>query len=233
MRDATLHPTGTGAQPTFRTPLILLALADLGLLGARLWPWQDLANMPGGATTAIDPAVTLAAYIGFSFWISSTSSTQARKALFHAGLLGLIGGLLLAAQVSLATRPAPEAGSASQPLTIQLGLMAAAAIVCGIAALRPVRAGMSVGFGMVCAGWCAMVSCLIATTTILAEASFSMAPPQSPDPWKQYQGLAIGTPATQSLVHTLNTVAGFLLIGPIVGVIAGVILAQFGSSKKG
>ncbi len=224
---------GNGAQPTFRIPLILLALADFGLLAARLWPLENIANMPGGSTTAMDPAITLAAYIGLSFWISNTSSTQARKSLFTAALLGLIGGLLLAAQVSLATRPAPEAGSGSQPFALQLGLIAAAAIVCGIAAQRAARAGLSLGFSVVCAGWCAMVSCLIATATILGEASFSMAPPQSSDPWKQYEGLAIGSPSAQALVHSLDTVAGFLLIGPIIGSIAGVIFAQFSATKKG
>jgi hypothetical protein len=77
-----------------------------------------------------------------------------------------------------------------------------------------------------------MVSCLIATTTILGEAYFAMGPPQTADPWKQYEGLAIGTPATQALVHSLNTIAGFLLIGPIIGAIVGAIFAQFGSKKK-
>jgi hypothetical protein len=124
----------------------------------------------------------------------------------------------------------PESGSG--PFSLQLALIAAAAIVYGIAANRAARAGMSLGFSMVCAGWCAMVSCLIASATVLAEASLSMAPPQSADPWKQYEGLAIGTPSAQALVHSLNTVAGFLLLGPIIGSIAGLIFAHFSSPKK-
>ena len=47
-----------------------------------------------------------------------------------------------------------------------------------------------------------------------------------------YQGLAIGTPAMQSLVHSLDTISGFLLIGPLIGCIAGAIFASFGKPKK-
>jgi hypothetical protein len=221
---------GTDAQPTFRTPLILLAIADLAILGVRLWPWQDAMNLPGSGTAAIDPAVTLVAYIGLSFWISNTQSASGRKALFSSGLLGLLGGLLLAGQVALASRPVAEDGSPTS--MIQMGLMAAAAVVCGIAGLGAIRTGQSLGFSAVCAAWCAMVSCLMACTFMLTEGYFSMAPPESPDPWQQYEGLAIGTPATQALVHSLITVTGFLLIGPIIGGLAGVLFAWFAPPRK-
>ena len=54
---------GTDMQLTFRTPLILLAIADLAILGARLWPWQDVLSLPGNGATGLDPAVSLVAYI--------------------------------------------------------------------------------------------------------------------------------------------------------------------------
>jgi hypothetical protein len=77
-----------------------------------------------------------------------------------------------------------------------------------------------------------MVSCLMACAAVLAEMYFSGPPPASPDPWKQYEGLAIGNPATQALVHSLNTATGFLLIGPLVGSVAGLLFAFFGQTKK-
>ena len=51
-------------------------------------------------------------------------------------------------------------------------------------------------------------------------------------PWKQYQGLAIGSPAMQALVHSLDTMAGFLLIGPLIGCVAGVDLRVFWETHK-
>ena len=43
---------------------------------------------------------------------------------------------------------------------------------------------------------------------------------------------ALGSAATQSLVHSLNTATGFLLIGPIVGGIAGLLFAGLGMRRK-
>ncbi len=43
---------------------------------------------------------------------------------------------------------------------------------------------------------------------------------------------AIGTPAMQGLVHSLDTISGFLLIGPLIGSIAGAVLASFGKPKR-
>jgi hypothetical protein len=72
----------------------------------------------------------------------------------------------------------------------------------------------------------------MAVTAVLAETYIGPGQGESSDPWKDYQGLAIGTPAMQSLVHSLDTIAGFLLIGPIVGAIAGAVFASFGKPKK-
>src|ERR1700694_5119784 len=132
---------GSDEHPTFRTPLILLAAADLAILGARWWPWQDAMNLPGNGTAAFDPAISLVAYIGLSFWISNTQSARARRSLLSSAMLGLIGGLLLAAQIFLTTRPAGDNGSNAG--TIQMALLGAAAVICGVAGFRTARAGHS------------------------------------------------------------------------------------------
>lgn len=61
------HRMESSRQPTLRVPIILLALFDLGLLGARLWPWQQVMNLPGGGTTGVDPAISLVGYVGLGF----------------------------------------------------------------------------------------------------------------------------------------------------------------------
>jgi hypothetical protein len=76
-----------------------------------------------------------------------------------------------------------------------------------------------------------MMSSLMACAAILAEL-FAGPTQDSPDPWKQYQGLAIGSTATQGLVHSLNSATGFLLIGPLAGAAVGVIFAFFGQNQK-
>ena len=82
-----------------RTPVILLALLNLTILGIRLWPWQNVMSLPGNGTTGVDPAITLLAYVGLGFWIGSARQAESRKALFSAALLGMVAGLFLVAQV--------------------------------------------------------------------------------------------------------------------------------------
>jgi hypothetical protein len=86
--------------------------------------------------------------------------------------------------------------------------------------------------GMLTGTWSAMVSCLMASTTVLAEMYLSGPPPVSQDPWKQYEGLAIGDPATQALVHSLNSTTSFLIIGPLAGAAIGYLVSSFGPSRK-
>ena len=49
--------------------------------------------------------------------------------------------------------------------------------------------------------------------------------PLTLDPWKQYEGLAIGNQTVQELVHSLNTATAFLLICPLIGGALGLIFA--------
>src|SRR5437763_16041629 len=99
-------------QSILRTPVILLAVIDLVLLGMRRWPWPDVMNLPGNGTTGVDPAIALAGYIGLGFWIGSTREESNRKALFSAAGLGVLAGLLLVGAVVLATREAAQDATA-------------------------------------------------------------------------------------------------------------------------
>lgn len=221
----------TSRQPTLRTPIILLALLNLAMLGARLWPWQDVMSLPGNGTTGFDPAISLAAYVGLGFWIGNARKESSRKSLFAAAMLGVVSGLFLVGQVVLSTRQAAE-DLAAGPDKLQIGLLVCAAVMIGFAGLRSAKAGNTLGFSAVCAIWASMVSCLMAVAAVLGETYLGAGTGESNDPWKDYQGLAIGTPAMQALVHSLDTVAGLLLIGPLVGCVAGAIFASFGNPKK-
>jgi len=220
----------TSGQPTLRIPIVLLALVNLVILGARLWPWQSAMNLPGNGTTGLDPAVSLAAYAGLGLWIGNMRTAASKKALFSAGMMGILAGVFLVGLVPMALRQAAEETSA--PDKVQIALLVCAALILGAAGWRTAKAGNTLGFSVVCSIWATMVSCLMAVTVILSEVYFRSSPAESSDPWKQYQGLAIGTPAMQDLVHSLNAVTGFLLLGPIVGCIAGTIFASFGNPKS-
>jgi hypothetical protein len=216
--------------PIFRAPLVLLILADLGVLGYRLWPWDQVTALPGNGATGIDPAVGLIGYLGVSFWIGSARDNGARKCLFTAAWFGLFAGLLLAAAVLFSGRPG--AAESGQGHSLQYGLMAAAVVLWGIGGSRGVRSGYGSGFAVLCAVWSAMVSCLMAFAALIAGSFYSYSPGQTADPWKQYQGLAIGSEATQALVQTLLTATGYLLLGPVVALFAGLVFAGFTKPAK-
>jgi hypothetical protein len=214
-----------------RTPVILLALGNLTVLGIRLWPWQNAMSLPGNGTAGLDPAIALVAYIGLGFWIGTAHEDDSRKSLFSAAMLGVVAGLFLVAQVVIAARVAAEDPFLA-PGRLQIGLLVCAAIVFGIVGLRTAKAGFPTGFSTVCSIWASIVACLMAVTAVLVETYLGPGQGESSDAWKDYQGLAIGTPAMQSLVHSLDTIAGFLLIGPIVGAIVGAVFASFGKPKQ-
>jgi hypothetical protein len=216
----------TNTPAVFRTPILILALADLALLGARLWPWPEVTNLPGGSTTGVDPAIALIAYIVISAWISGIRTESARKALFSSALIGLLAGLFLVGNVALANQPgALEA--ASLPDRLQIGLILAAVGLWGVAGASAVRSGETLGLGALCSAWSAMVSCLMGGAALLALDYLTSFPDGSPAGWNEYQGVPDGAPAVQSLVRSLDMVTGFLLLGPILASIIGTLFGSF------
>ena len=202
-----------------RIPLVLFAAANLAYLGFRLWPWPEVLNLPVNGTAGFDPAISLAAYIGLIWWISGLPDPHTQKALMAGTIIGLPAGLILVAQVVIGSQPTKG------PAYLPISLLVAAGVLWGIAGIRGCRATGNAGIGILAGSWSAMVSCLMACATVLARIDLSGPQPVSLDPWKQYQGLAIGNQAVQALVHNLNTATGFLLIGPLVGGVVGLLFA--------
>ena len=221
---------GTSASPTLRIPLILLALADLALLGMSLWPWQEVVNLPLNGATGIDPAVCLVAYMGLMFWIGNTRNQSTKQALSTGAMLGLLGGLLLAGRVAYNAQPgianAPQSG------TISKGLLVAAALVWGIAGFRSAKAAGDAASGMLSALWSGMTSGLLACGAVLIEMYLAAPVPETTDPWKLYEGLAIGNSATQALVQSLNMATGFLLLCPLAAAVLGLVFGLGGQNGK-
>jgi hypothetical protein len=205
--------------------MMLLAAASLAILGARLWPWADIPSLPGGGSVALDPALCLLAQVALIFWISSGMSASTRTALSAGAVLGGCAGVALVAYALLNALPnAP-------PFFVQPVLQGMAAILCGFAGLRGGKATGNRSMGALSGLWAAMLASLLAGTAVLAGLYLGPAPRESSDLWKQYEGLAIGSPAAQALVHTLNTATSFLLAGPLAGAALGALFAYLGRSR--
>jgi hypothetical protein len=216
-----------GAPPILRTPMILLALAGLAAITVRLWPWRQIANLPGNGTAAYDPALLLLAYLGLVPWISSGITDSTRKALSGGAIIGIAAGGLLAGDVLLGVWQTP------QQWLVEPALLGVAAILWGVAGLRGSKIGGRAAMGAFTGLWSAILSSLMAASAALARLYVAVPLRESPDPWKQYEGLAIGNPAMQALVHALNTATAFLLFGPIAGAAFGLVFAFFAQDAEG
>jgi hypothetical protein len=205
--------------------MILLALANLALLAKRLLPWNDVRNLPVNGTTGIDPMVVLVLYILLIVWISDSNNKDFLRGLTIATGIGLLGGAALVEQVTLSTLPQ------GQSFQVYFGLLAVAAILTGVAGLLGSRTTKNPGNGIVFGAWCAMVSGMVGCGTVLLKMNVYAQQNLPPDPWKQYQGLAIGNAATQVLVHSLLTATGFILIGPLIGAVLGLVFAMLGQKN--
>lgn len=208
-----------GATLALRIPITLLALADLAILGVRLMPWSEIVNLPGQGNTGYDPLICLTVYTFLLFWLSGNRHPDFQKMLSVTALLGLLGGLMLAGQVTLFDRMGLHTPY------VYIGLLVAAGVTWGIAGLRGVQISGNPTIGIVAGLWSAMISALLGSGAALLEIDLRNPRPLTSDPWKQYEGLAIGSQAMQTLVHGLNTATGFLLICPLVGGAVGLMFA--------
>jgi hypothetical protein len=206
--------------------MVLLAAFDLAILGIHLWPWQEIVNLPGNGTVAFDPIICLAVLVGLIPWISSGIKEPTAKALAAGAMTGVVAGVVLVANVVLESHGSGQSGF------LRPALLGIAAILWGVAGLRGSRAAGNAGMGALAGMWGAIVSSLMACAAVLGQFYLTAPGSNSPDPWKEYQGLAIGNTAMQELVHTLNTATGFLLIGPLAGAAVGLIFAFFGQGQK-
>lgn len=211
---------GKGAPLTFRTPLALLAVLNLFIVGMRLRPWQEIATLPGNGTTGYDPVICLVAYVVLLFWVGGMRGKGIQSALSEGLKMGLLTGALLVGVVLIDNHPGVRIYT-----EIQLGLLATAIILWGIAGIRGAAPSGNATIGIVSGAWGSMTAGLMACTVVLAKIDLKNPDPITTDPWKQYQGLAIGNQSIQSLVHSLNTATAFLLIGPLVGLMVGLMFA--------
>jgi hypothetical protein len=206
--------------------LILLAVADIYLLAQRLSPLQEIFNLPLNGAVGIYPAVCLLAYIGLFFWLPSRQSNPMPQVLGESLLLGLLAGLFIVVELQIKANAATQ--ETTPPVLLNRALLVAAIVVWAFAGLRGGRITGNAGVGLLTGLWSSMVASLVAATAVIVRMTVAGPPPVSPDPWKQYQGLAIGTPATQALVQSLNSTTFYLLVGPIIGSVVGLFFALVG-----
>jgi hypothetical protein len=195
-------------------------LGDLALLAMRLRPWNEIVNLPGQGTSGYDPIICLVTYLFLLLWMGGNQNPDVQEALVKSMRMAIPAGLLAIGYVVLSDNHTLRSAY------LQIGLLVGAAILSGLAGWQGAKITKSPNLGIAAGVWSAMVSALMAVAVVLARIDLNNPLPQSTDPWKQYQGLAIGNQTVQSLVHSLNMGTGFLLISPLVGGTLGLVFAM-------
>jgi hypothetical protein len=217
---------GNARPVTLRALILLLAAADLVILGMRLRPWSEIVNLPNEGTPGFDPIVCLLIYIFLLNWLSGNKNEFVQKALSVGTFLGLPAGVLLIGNILL------NGHESKLIFYLQIGLMVSAGVLWGMAGMRGAAAAGSTNIALVSGAWSSMVSALMACAAILTRIDLKHPLTLTQDPWKQYEGLAIGNTAMQYLVHSLVAATGFLLICPLVGAAAGLVFALARAGEK-
>jgi hypothetical protein len=214
------------AQTKIRFPLLALVLADLALLAVRLQPWPEVFNLPGKGSTAIDPAVLLGTYLLLVLWLTGRAGSNMVSAQATVTALGVLDGALVAMESWVSGLP-----GGAQFGSVQIILLTAATLVCGIAAFRAAQTAGSAASGLMAGIWCSMVSGLVACAVVLGQIYISGPPPDTLNAYKQFQELGIGDQATVVLVNALNGATALLLVGPLVGGVVGLLAGFFGRRR--
>jgi hypothetical protein len=222
---------GVSAQPSLRFPLLLLAAGNLAALGLRLWPWQEVLNLPGNGMAAFDLGVLLLGYIGFAYWLGgSVAQGKMHNPLAASALPGVLAGLALMAMVLLES---PQSNPENAPYPpIHWILLLTACLLWGVAGLRGRRATGSSSGAALAGFWSGMVAAAMACSAVMVEMLRATPPPAPTDPWKQYESLAIANPLTPVLLHALSSATWFVLVSPFAAAALGLLCGGFGAAEN-
>ncbi len=114
----------------------------------------------------------------------------------------------------------------------QIGLIVCAAILIGIAGIRTAKGGFSLGFTTVCAIWASIVACLMGVAAVLGETYRAREWGNRAIHGRTTRGWpSAPQPCSPWCIPSIRFQV-FLLIGPVIGSIAGAIFASFGKPKK-
>jgi hypothetical protein len=214
-----------GARFSIRYPLLLIALGDLALLVLRLRPLQDVSSLPGQGT-GFDPAICLVAYAGLVLWFTGRSGSRMTGPQPAVTLFGLLAGALLALRFWMAGLP-----TGAQTREVQAAVAIAAAIVWGLAGVRAARAAGKPSAAFIPGIWGGTVSALLACAVVLGQFFVTGPAPDTPDTYKQFLELGIGSPSTVVLVRSLTAATALMLLCPLLGGALALIFGVFAGKR--
>jgi hypothetical protein len=226
------HFMGGSKQPTFRIFLMVLAVANMAALGARLWPWTEALGLPGGLVPVVDLTAICLGYVCVAWWLGGYErGGKIHQALPVAVFPGLMAGIALIAEVLF--RMDQTAEDPAAPLSqMNWVLLATACVLWALAGFLGRRATQSGGVAILSGLWSGMIAGQLACGTVLIASFFAAPPPVSNDPWKQYESLAVVNPILGAVAHNIEMATAFALLSPLVAAALGCIFGVLGRSRE-
>lgn len=205
--------------------LVFLAAGDLALLGRQLRPLDSIFGMPNGGAIAIDPAVCLAAYAVLAIWLPRNLEPQVKKSYHTASILGILAAICIVVNLEFSAVAARQ--DAPVPFFQTQGMIGVALLLFGIAGWQSQRITGNLASGLSAGLWSAMIAGIGGGTFIVRQIVRDVPAPETHDAWRDYQALAFGNEAAQSLFFNLNRLNAYLLFLPLAGAAVAFAVAYF------
>ncbi len=211
-----------------RLSLVVLILATLGMIGAKVWSYPALMRFAGAKSILAEVVLLLAAY-GVVMTLPNSRSAVLRRPRY-ATALGLAGGglqilhLLIERFVSL---PKPWDGVTT--LLFMLGTF----FPWGYAGYMARRRGATLAGALASAIWCACVSMVLAVTAgTLVEYVLAPIPLIEMRAWAEFGRSGWSDVRAFSIANTLDEASTHLLIGPVIAIVFGLAGSGLGGLRR-
>ena len=210
-----------------RLTLLLGITLDLAMIGIRVFLYRPLLAMPGGLQFVVEPVLLLIVYGLFVVWATSRTNPL-RQIIVQLGTsLGLIGGIVQIAHMSLENLV--DLGPANGPVTLLSMLLTF--LLWGVAGYRAVRATTVTRSGVLAGSWSALVTMLLTVTFGFTLLYTSIPRLDYVATWPEFQRSGWTDVHAFTIANTLDSGFSHLLMGPVVGVIFGGIASIFASFR--
>jgi hypothetical protein len=217
IEEAFQFPSGIAA--IARKAILFGVLVDMVVIAVTATSVDSPLRMPGGAVYFAEATVPILVY-GLIFFQTPGIRLVRRQRALHVGTIaGAIGGILQIAHMALEN----YGDRIGENSIVTLTFMGSAFLIWGFSGYYVTRETRDIKAGIVASCWSAMVSVLMAVTFGLALMTASIPSAAYVATWPEFKQSGWADARAFAIANTFEAVLSHLVVGPIAGLIFGVL----------